>query len=269
MNFIEKVRDRAPLIHNITNQVVMNITANGLYALGASPIMAHEKDEMIDIVNIADALVLNIGTLTASVLESMLIAGKTANKKGIPVVLDPVGVGASIFRMQAVKYLLEVLDITLVRGNGAEIFTLATLEQSGKGVEGNIEQAPHEIARRFYERYQVTVVVTGTEDIVYGETGVYRLKNGTDLLTKVTGTGCLLTSVIASVLAVVDDQSYVEAVAEAVSYYTIASEMARKATDLPGTFQVVFIDKLMSLTREEWDNMRKFEVITPCLGENG
>ncbi|GEN57474.1 hydroxyethylthiazole kinase [Halolactibacillus alkaliphilus] len=269
MEFIEKVRERAPLIHNITNQVVMNITANGLYALGASPIMAHEKGEMIDIVNIADALVLNIGTLTTAVLESMLIAGKAANKKGIPVVLDPVGVGASKFRMRAVKCLLKTLDIALVRGNGAEIFTLATLEQSGKGVEGNLEQAPREIAKRFYERYQVTVVVTGTEDIVYGETGVYLLKNGTELLTKVTGTGCLLTSVIASVLAVVDNQSYVEAAAEAVSYYAIASEMARKATDLPGTFQVVFIDKLMSLTREEWDDMRNFEVITLCLGENG
>src|SRR5699024_11207259 len=131
-----QVRRETPLIHNITNQVVMNFTANGLYAIGASPVMAHAKEEVEEMTQIANALVLNIGTLTIDLVEAMILAGKAANKVGIPVVLDPVGVGATQFRTESARRILDKVDITVVRGNAGEIANLAGVDLAVKGVDG-------------------------------------------------------------------------------------------------------------------------------------
>ena len=261
MSYAELVKERAPLIHNITNQVVMNFTANGLYALGASPLMAHEQEEMTDIINIADALVLNIGTITEPVFQAMQVAGKKATENGIPIVLDPVGVGASDYRMRVVTHLLETLKVSLIRGNAAEIMTLVSRKQAGKGVEGDIETDVAAVARAFYQRYHIPVVVTGKADIIYNGQMLYQLKNGSPVLKQVTGTGCLLTSVIAAFLAVADDEHYIEAATEAVSFYTVASEVAAEKTKLPGSFQVQFIDELAALTVSEWEKRAMIEVM--------
>lgn len=260
MHYLELVKERAPLIHNITNQVVMNVTANGLYALGASPLMAHEQEEMDDIINISDALVLNIGTITEPVFQAMRVAGRKAQEKGIPIVLDPVGVGASNYRMRVVTHLLETLKISFIRGNAAEIMTLVSLKQAGKGVEGDIETDLAAVARAFYRRYHIPVVVTGKEDMIYSGKTLYRLKNGSPILKQVTGTGCLLTSVIAAFLAVADDDHYIEAAAEAVSFYTVASEVAAERSELPGSFQMHFIDCLATLSISEWKKQAVIEV---------
>lgn len=261
MHYLELVKERAPLIHNITNQVVMNVTANGLYALGASPLMAHEKEEMDDIINISDALVLNIGTITEPVFQAMQVVGEKATKKGIPIVLDPVGVGASNYRMGVVKHLLETVDVSLIRGNAAEIMTLVSLKQAGKGVEGDIDTDVGTIARAFYRRYRIPVVVTGKEDVIYGGATLYRLKNGSPILKQVTGTGCLLTSVIAAFLAVADDDHYIEAATEAVSFYTVASDVAAEISERPGSFQMHFIDSLATVTISEWKKRAVIEVM--------
>lgn len=261
MRYAELVKERAPLIHNITNQVVMNVTANGLYALGASPLMAHEQEEMTDIVKISDALVLNIGTITEPVFQAMQVAGEKAMEKGIPIVLDPVGVGASDYRMRVVTHLLETLKISLIRGNAAEIMTLVSLKQAGKGVEGDIEMDVETVVRAFYQRYHIPVVVTGKVDVIYNGKTLVRLKNGSPVLKQVTGTGCLLTSVIAAFLAVADNGHYIEAAAEAVSFYTVASEVAAEKSTLPGSFQLQFIDQLATLTVSEWEKRAVIEVM--------
>ncbi|MEN2448755.1 hydroxyethylthiazole kinase, partial [Bacillus sp. JR_15] len=135
-HLLEKVRAENPLVHNITNQVVTNFTANGLLALGASPVMANAKEEVAEMAQLADALVLNIGTLTKETVEAMIMAGQSANKKGIPVLLDPVGVGATAFRMKAAKQLLEQVNMTVVRGNAAEIAHLLEVDGwESKGVD--------------------------------------------------------------------------------------------------------------------------------------
>ncbi len=260
MHYLELVKERAPLVHNITNQVVMNFTANGLYALGASPLMAHEKEEMADIIKISDALVLNIGTITEPVFQAMQVAGRKAEEKGIPIVLDPVGVGASYYRMRVVKQLLETVHVSLVRGNVAEIMTLVSLKQTGKGVEGDIEADVEAVARAFYERYATIVVITGKEDVIYDGKTLYRLKNGTPVLKQVTGTGCLLTAVIAAFLAVSDDD-YIKAATEAISIYTVASDIATERSERPGSFQMHFIDSLAALSVSEWKKRAVIEVM--------
>ncbi|MFP3324828.1 hydroxyethylthiazole kinase, partial [Planococcus sp. SIMBA_160] len=135
-NLLEKVRANNPLVHNITNQVVTNFTANGLLALGASPVMANAKEEVAEMAQLADALVLNIGTLTKDTVEAMVIAGQAANEKGVPVLLDPVGVGATTFRTRTAKQLLQQVKISVVRGNAAEIAHLLGVDGwQSKGVD--------------------------------------------------------------------------------------------------------------------------------------
>lgn len=132
---IQLLQEKQPLIHNITNQVVMNFTANGLYAIGASPVMAHAKEEIEEMAQIADAVVLNIGTLTQDQVDAMILAGKSANKAGVPVVLDPVGVGATTFRTSSALRILDKVDVTIIRGNAGEVANLAGMEVKVKGVD--------------------------------------------------------------------------------------------------------------------------------------
>ncbi|SHN31461.1 hydroxyethylthiazole kinase [Gracilibacillus kekensis] len=253
-HLITKVRSKQPLIHNITNQVVMNFTANGLYALGASPVMANAKEEVEEMAAKADALVLNIGTLTSDQVEAMILAGKSANQAGIPVVLDPVGVGATKFRTASALKILDQVQVSCIRGNAGEIANLAGVETKVRGVDGAEDIDVQQLAEVAFTKLQCPLAITGAQDIIIDANQITFIANGHPLLTKVTGTGCLLSSVVAAFLAVSDDVQ--TAISDAISYYGIAAELAAAEHQNPGSFQVAFLDQLF-LVDEKTINEKK------------
>ncbi|WP_082394000.1 hydroxyethylthiazole kinase [Bacillus sp. JCM 19034] len=242
---VYQVRKQNPLVHNITNVVVTNFTANGLYALGASPVMAYAKEEVADMAKIAGALVLNIGTLNSEEVEAMLIAGKSANDHGVPIVFDPVGAGATPYRSETSQSLVEQLNVTVIRGNAAEIASMIGEQITMKGVDaGDSSFNTVELAKKAASQLQSVVVVTGEEDIITDGKTTYVGQNGHSILTKVTGTGCLLTSVIGAFLAV--EKDVLVACASAISFYGVAAELAQEKTgeEGPGSFQIEFLNQL-------------------------
>ncbi|OPA81262.1 hydroxyethylthiazole kinase [Paenibacillus selenitireducens] len=244
-DILQRVRHENPLIHNITNIVVANFTANGLLALGASPVMADGKEEVADMAAIAKALVLNIGTLHERTLESMIIAGKAANASGVPVVLDPVGAGATAYRTNTVRQILDEVRVSLIRGNAAEIANVVGIPWEIKGVDaGEGYVNTRELAEQAAQQLQTVVVITGQEDVVTDCQTTYLIRNGHPILTKITGTGCLLTSVIAAFAGVERDIPL--AAAAALVYYGVAADIAaeRSADRGPGSFQLEFLNQL-------------------------
>lgn len=243
---LEKVREKNPLVHNITNVVVTNFTANGLLALGASPVMAYAKEEVADMAKIAGALVLNMGTLDEEVVHAMLLAGKSANEHQVPVVFDPVGAGATPYRTETARRIMKEINVSILRGNAAEVANVIGEAWTIKGVDAAAEAGGNsmELARKAARMLGVVVVVTGKDDMVSDGKAIYIVSNGTPLLTKVTGTGCLLTSVIGAFAAVEKDLAL--AAASALAYYGVAAEKAVEVSglDRPGTFQSEFLNQL-------------------------
>ncbi len=247
----QKVRQKNPLVHNITNVVVTNFTANGLLALGASPVMAHAIEEVADMVKIAGALVLNIGTLTSTTIEAMIVAGKAANQSNIPVILDPVGAGATPFRTETAKRILEEVKVSVLRGNAAEIANVIGEAWQIKGVDAGENQGDiAQLAKKAATKLNTVVVITGKDDCISNGTESNVVHNGHAMLTKVTGTGCLLTAVIGAFLAVEED--LVKGATSAISCYGVAAELAaeRKENEGPGSFQVEFLNQLYLLTED-------------------
>lgn len=261
--YIERIRETKPLIHNITNIVVANFTANGLLALGAKPIMANSIEEVAEITSISDALVLNMGTLHQQQLEAMLLAGRNANKHSIPIVLDPVGVGASLFRTSSAHKLLQQINITYIRGNAAEIANVIGKTEDIKGVEtGTVRGDVVEIAKGAAQRLQTVIILTGKADIITDGTTTYKVYNGHPLLTKVTGTGCLLSAVIGAFASITTVNALQLAVA-AVTYYGIAAELAVNKTSEqgPGSFQIEFLNQLSKVNDNTLQQLSSFERI--------
>ncbi|KGP70855.1 hydroxyethylthiazole kinase [Pontibacillus yanchengensis] len=247
-NYLANLRDASPLIHNLTNEVVINFTANGLYAIGAAPIMSKSNDEAADMASIANGVLLNIGTIKLDDMEPMLQAGIAANKKGIPVVLDPVGVGATPFRKEVCKTLLEHISFTAIRGNAGEIATLVDKEWVTRGVDSSDDGDIVGLAELAARTLQTLIIVTGKTDVVTNGNETILCHNGTALLTKITGTGCLLGSILTAFLALEGDA--VEKAVAAVTTYAIASEQAVDKADGPGTFQAHFLDSLASIDED-------------------
>ncbi|MXQ53360.1 hydroxyethylthiazole kinase [Shimazuella alba] len=193
----EKIREEQPLIHHITNYVTVTDCANITLACGASPVMAHAPEEVSEMVAHSQALVLNIGTLSQSLIESMIRAAKTANQKQVPIVLDPVGVGATTFRLQTVQELLRQVQFTVIRGNASEIATLCGFRE-GKGVDAIDTELKQFIpqVRKLAKQLQTVIAVSGEVDYITDGTQEAQITNGTELLTKVTGTGCMTTALI-------------------------------------------------------------------------
>ncbi|PRS22354.1 MULTISPECIES: hydroxyethylthiazole kinase [Bacillus] len=252
-HLLEKVREENPLVHNITNQVVTNFTANGLLALGASPVMANAKEEVAEMAQLADALVLNIGTLTKETVEAMILAGQAANEKGVPVLLDPVGVGATTFRANAAKQLLENVKMTVVRGNAAEVAHLLGVDGwESKGVDVKAANGDvSALAKQASIVLQTIVVITGKVDVVSDGNEVLSIHNGHEWLTKVTGTGCLLTSIIGAFCAA--GERPLHASAAALLFYGVAAEKAALHTKDkgPGTFQMELLNALEHTTGDD------------------
>lgn len=259
-SLLDKIRAVNPLVHNITNVVVTNFTANGLLALGASPVMAYAHEEVADMAAIAGALVLNMGTLTEQEVQSMLIAGESANKHEVPVIFDPVGVGATPYRTETAKRVLSRLDISILRGNAAEIANAAGQQWDIKGVDaGEAKGNTQELAKTAAQELRTVAVITGKQDVVSDGETTFIVNNGHPLLTKVTGTGCLLTSVIGAFSAVEKDP--VRAAVAALVVYGTAAELAAEATgdQGPGTFQIEFLNSLYTINASDIEQRGSFE----------
>jgi hydroxyethylthiazole kinase len=240
------VRERRPLVHNITNYVVMNETANAILALGALPVMAHAPEEVEEMVGLAGALVLNIGTLSESWIEAMLLAGRAANERGVPIVLDPVGAGATAYRTETARRLLEELDVAVLRGNTGEVATLVGVEAEVRGVESvDAGGDPAALAREAARTLGLVASVTGAVDHVSDGGRAAAISNGHPLLASITGTGCMSSAMTGCFLAGKDDPF--EAAVEALVAFGVGGEDAAAGASGPGSFHVGLYDALAAL----------------------
>ncbi|AIM14993.1 hydroxyethylthiazole kinase [Neobacillus sedimentimangrovi] len=249
---LQKVREVNPLVHNITNVVVTNFTANGLLALGASPVMAYAAEEVKEMAQLASSLVLNIGTLNPQTVESMILAGKAANEKETPVLFDPVGAGATQYRTETARKIMNEVKVSIVRGNAAEIANVVGENWKIKGVDaGEANGDVVNLAIKAAQKLNCVVVITGKDDVITDGTTTYLVSNGHPLLTKVTGAGCLLTSVIAAFAGV--EKDLLRASTAALTFYGIAAEKAAKKTaeQGSGSFQIELLNQLAMVTPEE------------------
>jgi len=248
---IRLIREKAPLVHNITNYVVMNNTANALLALGASPVMAHALEEVEDMVKataaMGGALIINIGTLSKPWIESMSRAMQSAKLFGIPIVFDPVGAGATPFRTDTCRTLLNTIGATIIRGNASEILALTNVNMRTKGVDSSQgSEAAIESAEELARRHNCVVCVSGEKDIITNSSQSIPVINGHPLMAKVTGMGCTATALIGAFAAINDDP--LKAAAHAMSVMGIAGELAGAKANGPGTMQLYFYDALYQLT---------------------
>lgn len=243
---LRRVRERHPLIHHITNLVVMNETANLTLAVGASPVMAHALEEVEEMVSQADALLLNIGTLTPEQVEAMLRAGRRANERGIPLVLDPVGVGATTLRTQSALSLLAELRVSAIRGNASEVGTLVGVAAETRGVDAvSLAEEREVVARQAAQTFNCCVVMTGARDIIADGARQAVVANGHPLLAAITGSGCMSTTMVAAFLAVEPD-AWLAATA-ALATFGLAAEMAALKASGPGTFRSHLLDAVAAL----------------------
>ncbi|MBA4849320.1 hydroxyethylthiazole kinase [Emticicia sp. BO119] len=248
---IETVRTQSPLVHNITNFVVMNNTANALLAVGASPIMAHAHSEVQDMTSICQSLVINIGTLDEYWVKSMLLAAEKAHQLNKPWILDPVGAGATAYRNYTISSLLGYKP-TVIRGNASEIMALAKDNATPtKGVDSTAESNEAIVAAKMIaDEYETLVCISGKTDIIVGKDTLIYLDNGDALMTKVTGLGCSSTAVIGAFIAVI--QNTVEALAAAMALFGVAGELAARKSAGPGSLQLQLLDKLHNINEEEF-----------------
>jgi len=244
---LRRLRETKPLVHQITNYVVMNETANATLALGALPVMAHAREEVEEMAAIAGALVLNIGTLSPHWVEAMLLAGRVANDHGTPVVLDPVGAGATTYRTETAKRILDAVDVTVVRGNAAEVATLVGVDAEVRGVESIAGGGdPADLARQAARQLGVVASVTGPVDHVSDGETVIAIANGHPMLAAITGTGCMSSALTGCFLAV-NREAPLAAAAEALVAFGVAGEDAAIGAKGPGSFHVALYDELAAL----------------------
>ncbi|MCZ7569189.1 MAG: hydroxyethylthiazole kinase [Ardenticatenaceae bacterium] len=247
---LSHIRAEKPLIHHITNLVVMNDTANVTLHVGALPVMAHAVEEVVEMTSVAGALVLNLGTLTPTSVESMRTAGRKANERSIPIVLDPVGAGASRLRTQTAVRLLDELKIAVVRGNTGEIGALSGTGGVVKGVE-SMEgvRDPAAVTMGFARGRDIVVAMSGKRDFVSDGWRLLGVDNGHVWLTTLTGTGCMATTVIAAFAAVERDP--LVAAAGGLACFGLTAELAAKKAAGPASFKVALFDQLYNLTPEQ------------------
>lgn len=250
-SYIQSVKEKSPLVHNITNYVVMNNTANALLAIGASPIMAHAKSELKEMVGISSALVINIGTLDEYWAEAMLEAAHHAHEKRLPWVLDPVGAGATAYRNAVLQQLLA-LHPDIIRGNASEIMALAQNNSiKTKGVDSTADSSEaEEYAQQLAKDFQTVVCVSGATDIITDGKKTIYLNNGHPMMAKVTGMGCTATAITGAFAAVVEDK--LDATVAAMSLLGVAGEIAAETAMGPGSLQIHLLDKLYNLHQDEF-----------------
>lgn len=269
-NMLKNVRTKCPLIHNITNYVTVNDCANIVLACGASPIMSDDKEEVSEITSICGGLNINIGTLNSRTIASMLIAGKRANELNHPVVLDPVGAGASKLRTETAIQLLEEIKFSVIRGNISEIKTLALGNGTTKGVDADVADKVTEdnlddviiFAKSFAEKTGAVIAITGAIDIVADSKKTYCIRNGHPMMSSITGTGCQLSAMTAAFVTA-NPEFPLEAVVAAVSAMGYAGEVAySRLTEMDGnsTYRNYIIDAIYNMTPEMLEKGAKYEV---------
>jgi len=261
-NTLIQVRQRKPVIHTITNWVTAGDVANALHAIGARPIMAISKEEVAEIASRADGLVINLGTPDPSRIEAMLLAAHQANQLVRPVIFDPLGAGASKFRMEAAWKIFSEIRIAIIRGNRAEIGTLSETGGELRGIDA--VKGPSDLygaAKALSRKTGSVVVISGPEDLVLkGERKVI-VENGHPLMGQITGTGCMLSAIIGAFTAVETDP--VIAAIGALVLFGLAGERASLSANGPGTFKAALLDALFNLTPEEVEAGAKIkEVVT-------
>ena len=242
---LERVRAERPLVHNITNYVVMNQTANALLAIGASPVMAHAVEEVDEMVGFAGALVINIGTLSPSWVEAMFRAGRAAVARGVPIVLDPVGCGATTYRTTTAIRLVDELRPTIIRGNASEILALAGGTASTKGVDSSrTTDSVAGAAAALSQARNCVVSVSGADDLIVGNGKTVRVHNGHPIMTSVTGMGCTASAITGAFAAAA---SPFDAAVHAMTLMGVCGELAAARSTGPGSFVPAFLDALWSI----------------------
>jgi len=246
---VARIREAAPVVHSITNYVVMNNTANALLALGASPVMAHAEEEMADMVGIASALVINIGTLSREWVKAMFKACERAAERGLPIILDPVGAGATPYRTETARSLMNTFRPAILRGNASEIMAVCGDQARTKGVDST--EASHDAlaaARAVRAQWGSAVCISGATDYIVGEQ-TYQVANGHPMMTRVTGLGCTASALCGAFAAGGGDPA--RAAAQAMTVMGVAGEMAAEGAEGPGTLQLRFLDALYRLTEAD------------------
>ncbi|MFV0345175.1 MAG: hydroxyethylthiazole kinase [Bacteroidales bacterium] len=244
------VRKKSPLVHNITNFVVMNNTANALLAVGASPVMAHAVEEVRDMLGIASALVINMGTLNPEWVEGMIEAGRAAVEKSVPVIFDPVGAGATPYRNEVAAKIIKECRPCFIRGNASEIMALAKETVVTKGVDSSASSnAAVEAAKKLAIETGAVVVVSGAEDYITDGVEVLSVVNGSEMMARVTGMGCTATAILAAFASVNPNRIY--AAAHAMAVMSVAGEIAAKQSSGNGSMQINFLDTLYNLGEED------------------
>ena len=268
-NTLKNVRTSTPLVHCITNYVTVNDCANALLACGGSPIMSDEPDDVADIQTICGGLVLNIGTLNKQTIAGMHVAGKKATELGHPIVLDPVGAGASALRTRTAGELLDNYGVAVIRGNMSEMKALAGAASSTRGVDANPDDAVTEdnlaesaaFAKALASKTGAVIAITGAIDIVADESRAVAIRNGSPIMGKITGTGCMLSCVVAA-YAVANPDMLFEAVVAAVAGSGVAGEMAlarMQPVDGNASFRTYLIDALYNMNGEALEAVTRFE----------
>lgn len=247
---LQKLRETAPLVHNITNFVVMNNTANALLAIGASPVMAHAPEEVEDMVGIASSLVINIGTLSRDWIQAMEMAMQAAAKRGIPIVFDPVGAGATAYRSKTCLDLLQRTAPSVIRGNASEIMALVDSRIQTRGVDSSAAASTAESAAEALSReYGCVVVVSGEADLVTDGTEKKYVRNGHAMMPKVTGLGCTATALIGAFAAI--NRDMLAAASHAMAVMGICGEIAAETSAGPASLQTNLIDSFFNLDGEQ------------------
>jgi hydroxyethylthiazole kinase len=253
---LERVRNQSPVVHHLTNWVTIYDCAQVVKVLGASPVMAHAREEVEEMARLASALVLNIGTLTVEVVEAMKLAARSANDKGIPVILDVCGAGATSLRDRKCFELMEEVQIDLIKGNASEVARVSGLKVRTKGVDAApVEEDLEEVALSLALRRNYTVVITGPEDLVVDRSRRLVVKNGHPLMGRVVGTGCMAASVIGTFAAVEPDLTL--AAAAGLVCFNIAGELAAELASGPGTFKDKLFDCLHELDEPTLSERRR------------
>lgn len=250
---LKELKKKSPLVHNITNYVTVNDCANILLAIGASPVMADDVEEVEEMVSIASALVINIGTLNHRTVESMIKAGKRANELGIPVILDPVGIGATTLRTKVTELILDNVKIAVIRGNMSEIKITSGINVEIKGVDSTADgSGAEQIAKELSKKTGAVVAITGARDVIARGDRVALIDNGHKILSKVTGTGCMTTALIGAFAGAGDD--YFTAAVSGIMSMGLAGEKAYaslKDGEGIGTFRMRLFDSIYNMTPED------------------
>ena len=248
------IQKENPLVHHMTNVVTINDCANVTLAVGASPVMATSIEEVEEMVHLAEALVINLGTIQPDLFDAMILAGKAANQKGIPVVVDPVGVGATRFRFEKAKELLREVNVAVIRGNASEVYSLIGGDTKTRGVDsGEITITRQELARQAARLFSCVVVVSGKVDVISNGDELLQIENGDSWLQNITGTGCMATSIIGSFSGITEDTFLASALG--MSIMSLAGERAKRRLQEGegiGMYKVRLMDEISTMNEQVW-----------------